>query len=151
MVFSQVNTTHADIEAVYQCLQTEYGVGQEDLILCGQSVGSGLTLHLAAHLPRLRGVVLHSGILCGLRVVCHVKFSFFFDIYKATVRSLMDQRRRSLQPRVISGLHPSPMQVYSRNGEPHDCDPAQEDPSNSETPCQCDRNHHLHDQLLLPN
>ncbi|XP_064992267.1 uncharacterized protein LOC135587068 isoform X2 [Musa acuminata AAA Group] len=74
--------TYADIEAVYQCLQTEYGVGQEDLILYGQSVGSGPTLHLAAHLLRLRGIVLHSAILSGLRVVCHVKFSFCFDIYK---------------------------------------------------------------------
>ncbi|URE19747.1 abhydrolase domain-containing protein [Musa troglodytarum] len=60
--------TYADIEAVYQCLQTEYGISQEDLILYGQSVGSGPTLHLAARLPRLRGVVLHSAILSGLRV-----------------------------------------------------------------------------------
>ncbi|RAL40351.1 hypothetical protein DM860_006421 [Cuscuta australis] len=74
--------TYADIEAVYECLQTEYGVSQEDLILYGQSVGSGPTLHLAARLPRLRGVVLHSGILSGLRVLCHVKFTFCFDIYK---------------------------------------------------------------------
>ncbi|RWW54475.1 hypothetical protein BHE74_00038944, partial [Ensete ventricosum] len=76
--------TYADIEAVYQCLQTEYGVSQEDLILYGQSVGSGPTLHLAARLPRLRGVVLHSAILSGLRVVCHVNFNFCFDIYKGT-------------------------------------------------------------------
>ncbi|CAH9077453.1 unnamed protein product [Cuscuta europaea] len=74
--------TYADIEAVYECLQDEYGVSQEDVILYGQSVGSGPTLHLAAKLPRLRGVVLHSGILSGLRVVCHVKFTFCFDIYK---------------------------------------------------------------------
>nr|GMD12766.1 alpha/beta hydrolase domain-containing protein 17B [Ipomoea batatas] len=74
--------TYADIEAAYECLQTEYGVSQEDVILYGQSVGSGPTLHLAARLPRLRGVVLHSGILSGLRVLCHVKFSFCFDIYK---------------------------------------------------------------------
>ncbi|KAJ8754441.1 hypothetical protein K2173_002892 [Erythroxylum novogranatense] len=74
--------TYADIEAVYQCLQLEYGVSQEDLILYGQSVGSGPTLHLASKLPRLRGVVLHSGILSGLRVLCHVKFTFCFDIYK---------------------------------------------------------------------
>ncbi|CAH8390315.1 unnamed protein product [Eruca vesicaria subsp. sativa] len=73
--------TYADIEAVYECLQTEYGVGQEDLILYGQSVGSGPTLHLASKLPRLRGVVLHSGILSGLRVLCHVKFKFCCDIY----------------------------------------------------------------------
>ncbi|CAH9080759.1 unnamed protein product [Cuscuta europaea] len=74
--------TYADIEAVYECLETQYGVSQEDLILYGQSVGSGPTLHLAARLPRLRGVVLHSGILSGLRVLCHVKFTFCFDIYK---------------------------------------------------------------------
>ncbi|KAJ4837810.1 hypothetical protein Tsubulata_043899 [Turnera subulata] len=78
---SEANT-YADIEAVYECLQTEYGISQEELILYGQSVGSGPTLHLAAKLPRLRGVVLHSGILSGLRVVCHVKFSFCFDMYK---------------------------------------------------------------------
>ncbi|KAL5551070.1 hypothetical protein UlMin_001246 [Ulmus minor] len=76
------SNTYADIEAVYECLQTEYGVSQEDLILYGQSVGSGPTLHLAAKLPRLRGVVLHSAILSGLRVLCHVKFTFCFDIYK---------------------------------------------------------------------
>lgn len=76
------SSTYADIEAIYECLETEYGVSQEDVILYGQSVGSGPTLHLAAKLPRLRGVVLHSGILSGLRVLCHVKFSFCFDIYK---------------------------------------------------------------------
>lgn len=77
--------TYADIEAVYECLQTEYGVGQEDLILYGQSVGSGPTLHLASKLPRLRGVVLHSGILSGLRVLCHVKFKFCCDIYPVNI------------------------------------------------------------------
>ncbi|CAL5432246.1 unnamed protein product [Camellia sinensis] len=76
------SNTYADIDAVYECLETEYGISQEDLILYGQSVGSGPTLYLAAKLPRLRGVVLHSAILSGLRVVCHVKFTFCFDIYK---------------------------------------------------------------------
>ncbi|KAL5724719.1 hypothetical protein ACHQM5_007943 [Ranunculus cassubicifolius] len=74
--------TYVDIEAVYECLQTEYGVSQEDMILYGQSVGSGPTLHLAAKLPRLRGVVLHSAILSGLRVLCHSKVTLCFDIYK---------------------------------------------------------------------
>ncbi|KAK4801254.1 hypothetical protein SAY86_021741 [Trapa natans] len=76
------SNTYADIEAVYQCLETEYGVSQEDVILYGQSVGSGPTLHLASKLPRLRGVVLHSAILSGLRVLCHVKFKCCCDIYK---------------------------------------------------------------------
>lgn len=78
---SEANT-YADIEAIYECLETQYGVSQEELILYGQSVGSGPTLHLASKLPRLRGVVLHSGILSGLRVLCHVKFTLCFDIYK---------------------------------------------------------------------
>ena len=76
------SSTYADIEAIYECLETKYGVSQEDVILYGQSVGSGPTLHLAAKLPRLRDVVLHSGILSVLRVLCHVKFTFCLDIYK---------------------------------------------------------------------
>lgn len=83
--------TYADIEAVYECLQTEYGVSQEDLILYGQSVGSGPTLHLAAKLPRLRGVVLHSAILSGLRVLCQLKVTLCFDIYKVSISRSLHQ------------------------------------------------------------
>ncbi|CAG7891626.1 unnamed protein product [Brassica rapa] len=78
--------TYADIEAAYKCLEESYGAKQEDVILYGQSVGSGPTLDLAARLPQLRAVVLHSPILSGLRVMYPVKktyccmfmFSFFF-------------------------------------------------------------------------
>ncbi|KAF8033790.1 hypothetical protein BT93_C0143 [Corymbia citriodora subsp. variegata] len=78
---SEFNTYH-DIEAVYNCLKSEYGIKQEDLILYGQSVGSGPTLHLAARLQKLRGVVLHSAILSGIRVLYPVKMTFWFDIFK---------------------------------------------------------------------
>ncbi|KAL0549534.1 hypothetical protein IC582_014019 [Cucumis melo] len=74
--------TYADIEAAYKCLEESYGTKQEDIILYGQSVGSGPTLDLAARLPRLRAVVLHSPILSGLRVMYPVKRSYWFDIYK---------------------------------------------------------------------
>ncbi|KAK7271884.1 hypothetical protein RJT34_28138 [Clitoria ternatea] len=74
--------TYADIEAVYRCLEESYGTKQEDIILYGQSVGSGPTLDLAAKLPQLRAVVLHSPILSGLRVMYPVKRSYWFDIYK---------------------------------------------------------------------
>ncbi|CAI0456533.1 unnamed protein product [Linum tenue] len=74
--------TYADIEAVYKCLEEGYGAKQEDIILYGQSVGSGPTLDLAARLPHLRAVVLHSPILSGLRVMYPVKKSYWFDIYK---------------------------------------------------------------------
>ncbi|KAL8044261.1 hypothetical protein ABFS82_08G035700 [Erythranthe guttata] len=74
--------TYADIEAAYECLQETYGVKEEDVILYGQSVGSGPTLDLASRLSRLRGVVLHSPILSGLRVMYPVKRTYWFDIYK---------------------------------------------------------------------
>ncbi|KAG8651951.1 alpha/beta hydrolase domain-containing protein 17B isoform X2 [Manihot esculenta] len=74
--------TYYDIEAVYNCLKEYYEVKQEDLILYGQSVGSGPTLHLGSRLQKLRGVVLHSAILSGLRVLYPVKMTFWFDIYK---------------------------------------------------------------------
>ncbi|XP_054795405.1 uncharacterized protein LOC129300839 [Prosopis cineraria] len=74
--------TYYDIEAVYNCLKCDYGIRQEDLILYGQSVGSGPTLHMASKLPRLRGIVLHSAILSGIRVLYNVKVTFWFDIFK---------------------------------------------------------------------
>lgn len=76
--------TYYDIEAVYHCLKREYGIKQEELILYGQSVGSGPTLHLASKLQKLRGVVLHSAILSGIRVLYPVKMTFWFDIFKVS-------------------------------------------------------------------
>ncbi|XP_019181970.1 PREDICTED: protein ABHD17B-like [Ipomoea nil] len=78
---TEFNTYH-DIEAVYDCLKSKYGIKQEDVILYGQSVGSGPTLHLASRLKRLRGVVLHSAILSGIRVLYPVKMTLWFDIFK---------------------------------------------------------------------
>ncbi|KAG8367562.1 hypothetical protein BUALT_Bualt16G0084800 [Buddleja alternifolia] len=78
---SELNTYY-DIEAVYNCLKDDYGIKQEDVILYGQSVGSGPTLHLASRCPRLRAIVLHSAILSGIRVLYNVKITFWFDIFK---------------------------------------------------------------------
>ncbi|KAL0557488.1 hypothetical protein IC582_006032 [Cucumis melo] len=75
--------TYADIEAAYKCLQETYGVKEEEIILYGQSVGSGPTLELATRLPAARAIVLHSPILSGLRVLFPpLRKTFWFDIYK---------------------------------------------------------------------
>ncbi|KAM0000859.1 putative acylglycerol lipase [Helianthus debilis subsp. tardiflorus] len=74
--------TYADVDAVYKCLKEKYGVKDDQLILYGQSVGSGPTIDLASRVPDLRGVVLHSPILSGLRVLHPVKRTYWFDIYK---------------------------------------------------------------------
>ncbi|GAB4827889.1 hypothetical protein Ancab_034773 [Ancistrocladus abbreviatus] len=76
------SNTYADIDAAYTCLKEQYGVKDEQLILYGQSVGSGPTVDLASRIPNLRAVVLHSPILSGLRVLYPVKRTFWFDIYK---------------------------------------------------------------------
>ncbi|KAK1323020.1 hypothetical protein QJS10_CPA02g00625 [Acorus calamus] len=49
-----------------------FGVRDEDLILYGQSVGSGPTLDLASRLSNLRAVVLHSPILSGMRALYRI-------------------------------------------------------------------------------
>ena len=69
---------------MYNCLKSDYGIRQEELILYGQSVGSGPTVHLASRLQKLRGVVLHSAILSGIRVLYPVKMTFWFDIFKVS-------------------------------------------------------------------
>ncbi|KAI7982825.1 Alpha/beta hydrolase domain-containing protein 17C [Camellia lanceoleosa] len=79
------HNTYADIEAVYKCLEESYGAQQENIILYGQSVGSGPTLDLAACLPHLRAIVLHSPILSGLKIMYPVKRTYWFDIYKVTL------------------------------------------------------------------
>lgn len=80
--------TYADIEAAYKCLEENYGAKEEDIILYGQSVGSGPTLDLAVRLPQLRAIVLHSPILSGLRVLYPVKRTYWFDIYKVFIMYL---------------------------------------------------------------
>ncbi|XP_038695917.1 alpha/beta hydrolase domain-containing protein 17C-like isoform X3 [Tripterygium wilfordii] len=82
--------TYADIEAAYRCLLEKYGAKEEDVILYGQSVGSGPTLDLATRLPRLRAAVLHSPIMSGLRVMYPVKRTYWFDIYKGTADDVVD-------------------------------------------------------------
>ncbi|KAK4357957.1 hypothetical protein RND71_023567 [Anisodus tanguticus] len=74
--------TYADIEAVYKCLKDIYEVKEEDIILYGQSIGSGPTLELATKLLQIRGVILQSAILSGLRVMYRIKHSLWLDIYK---------------------------------------------------------------------
>ncbi|CAH2079713.1 unnamed protein product [Thlaspi arvense] len=82
--------TYADIDASYNCLKEQYGVKDDQLILYGQSVGSGPTIDLASRTPNLRGVVLHSPILSGMRVLYPVKRTYWFDIYKGTADEVVD-------------------------------------------------------------
>ena len=59
-----VSDTYADIDACYQWLIKE-GIQPQDIVLYGQSVGSGPAVHLAAQTPGLAGIILHSPIASG--------------------------------------------------------------------------------------
>jgi hypothetical protein len=74
--------TYADIDAAYTCLKVHYGVKDDQLILYGPSVGRGPPIDLASRSPNWRGVVVHSPILSGMRVLYPVKRTYWFDIYK---------------------------------------------------------------------
>ncbi|KAH7427444.1 hypothetical protein KP509_10G044200 [Ceratopteris richardii] len=74
--------TYADIEAAYECLERDYGAKQENVVLYGQSEGSGPRLDLATRLLQLGAIVLHSPILSGPRVMYPMKRTYWFDIYK---------------------------------------------------------------------
>ncbi|KAG2441395.1 hypothetical protein HYH02_009984 [Chlamydomonas schloesseri] len=78
-----VNNTLADITAVLACLQDTYGIPAGRVVLYGQSVGSGPSCYLGAERADLAGVVLHSPLLSGVRVLKpHVRWwPAWADVY----------------------------------------------------------------------
>jgi len=75
------SNTYADVEAAYQYLVDNYPAQSKYIIAYGQSLGSGPTLYLAG-LEKVDGVVIHSGLMSGLRVIKpQLKKSFWFDVY----------------------------------------------------------------------
>jgi len=60
---------YADADAAYEAMQSRWGIKEDQTILYGQSVGSAPTVHLAVR-HKVAGVVIHSGFMSGLRVVC---------------------------------------------------------------------------------
>lgn len=72
--------TLADIDAVFAHVRERYA--PRFLIVYGQSLGSGPTLHIAKKNPSLvHGVVVHSGLMSGLRVLRPVEHTKWFDIF----------------------------------------------------------------------
>jgi len=70
----------SDIETVYKYMTTTGGISPSTIILYGQSLGSGTTVHLGKQ-HRVLGVILHSGMMSGLRVIKEVKSTKWFDIF----------------------------------------------------------------------
>lgn len=74
--------TYRDIKAVYQyCLDAKLVTDPaKELVLYGQSVGSGPSCYLASQKP-VAGLILHSPILSGLRVITDSRMLACFDIF----------------------------------------------------------------------
>ncbi|EGD72796.1 hypothetical protein PTSG_04523 [Salpingoeca rosetta] len=60
---------YRDIEAVVDCITQRFGVPRSSILLYGQSIGTVPTVDYAARHPDLAGVVLHSPLASGLRVL----------------------------------------------------------------------------------
>ena len=72
---------YADVEAVYDAvLSSPFCSSPEQIILYGQSLGSGPAVHLASLRP-VRGLVLHSPIASGMRVVTDSRALSCLDIF----------------------------------------------------------------------
>eukprot|EP00742_Colponemidia_sp_Colp-10_P005484 GILJ01005859.1.p1 GENE.GILJ01005859.1~~GILJ01005859.1.p1 ORF type:complete len:310 (+),score=33.64 GILJ01005859.1:49-978(+) len=74
--------TYADIRAAYSYVTTELGIPASQIIIYGQSVGSGPSVDLASDKKcPVRALVLHSPIASGLRMLKAIRKSPWFDLY----------------------------------------------------------------------
>lgn len=65
-----VSNAIADIHACYQYLLQAKGKRPQDIVIYGQSVGSGPTCDIAASEKNVMGVVLHSPLMSGICKSC---------------------------------------------------------------------------------
>ena len=84
-----VSNTIADINACYQFLLQVKGKRPQDIVVYGQSVGSGPTCDLGASEKGLKGIVLHSPLMSGMHwlLAIHSSTQEFFDA--ATSKDVM--------------------------------------------------------------
>lgn len=61
--------TLSDIQAVFDHLVHYHNIPPSRIVLYGQSIGSGPSTWLASRVPDLAGLVLHSGLVSGVRVL----------------------------------------------------------------------------------
>jgi fermentation-respiration switch protein FrsA (DUF1100 family) len=64
-----VSSCLVDISTALAYLMEKHDKKLKDIVLYGQSIGSGPTSYLASRTPGLAGMILHSAFLSGLRVL----------------------------------------------------------------------------------
>ncbi|GAB5372602.1 hypothetical protein AAMO2058_001679200 [Amorphochlora amoebiformis] len=101
----------ADASAAYLHLTNNLKCDPRSIILYGQSLGTGPTLHLAKK-HKVKGVVVHSGIMSALRVIRpYMEHTYWFDVFPN-----IDDIGHSRSPVfVIHGTHDHEIDI--RHGE----------------------------------
>ncbi|KAF0748916.1 hypothetical protein AaE_007201, partial [Aphanomyces astaci] len=107
---SEANT-YADITAVYDHVLAHVCPSPQQVILYGQSVGSGPSIYLAAERP-VRGLIVHSGLLSGMRVLTPNRCLACLDVYP-NVDRIQHVRCRTL---IIHGVEDMEIPISHGHG-----------------------------------
>lgn len=78
---AQENNTYTDIKAVYEYCVEKVSPDPSNIILYGQSVGSGPVCHLSQKNNDIGGVILHSPFTSGMRVLTPSRLLACLDIF----------------------------------------------------------------------
>lgn len=76
-----VQSTCRDIEAVLDYTRDVLNIPSSTIVLYGQSLGSGPSTRLASKAHEIAGLILHSPLMSGLRVIKSLPFTWWFDIF----------------------------------------------------------------------
>ncbi|KAG5676889.1 hypothetical protein PVAND_006693 [Polypedilum vanderplanki] len=91
---------YSDIESAYNILLKRYNLKKENVILYGQSIGTASTVDLATKTDT-GGIVLHSPLMSGIRLLFPVRRTFCFDAFP-----IIDKVSKISSPTlVIHGTH----------------------------------------------
>ncbi|CAO1315884.1 unnamed protein product [Diamesa tonsa] len=91
---------YSDIEAAWHALIKRYNLKRENIILYGQSIGTACTVDLATRYEPA-GIVLHSPLMSGIRLLFPVKRTWFCDAFP-----IIDKISKIKSPTlVIHGTH----------------------------------------------
>ena len=77
---ASVSNVKSDISASYEYMLDELNLDPDKIVLYGQSLGSGASCYLASR-EQVAGVVLHSPLMSGLRVIREIRKTHCFDIF----------------------------------------------------------------------
>ena len=112
------SATLVDISTVLKYVMDEYGRRPEDIVLYGQSIGTGPTSWLAAKTPDLAGVVLHAAFTSGLRVIKpnFNRWPAFADIFP-NFKYVPKIKSRTLVMHVSSFFHYFWLRLMDRSGD----------------------------------